>query len=190
MRYADLNSFIASLELKIRTKVPNIVAETATEYFKDRFRTKEWDGSAWPQTKRIVRKGTLLVRSSKLVNLIRPSVVAFNRVVISAGNDKVPYAKIHNEGGELHPKVTPAMRKWAWANYYAAGGSSLKSATEKGIKKSSFNAGKGSTINFYKSLALTKKTQLDITIPKRQFMGHSQKLNVKILERIKGLLNE
>ncbi|HAQ21123.1 MAG TPA: hypothetical protein DCR40_18100 [Prolixibacteraceae bacterium] len=185
MRYANLQDYISALETKIRAKVPNIIAETATEFFKERFQTKEWDGLAWPQTKRVVRKGSLLVRSSKLVNSIRPSLVSANKVVISAGNDMVPYAQIHNEGGELHPKVTPAMRKWAWANYYAAGGgASTGSATE----------GKGKTENkeaaFYKGLALTKKTQLDIVIPKRQFMGHSERLNTKIFERIKGFLNE
>lgn len=190
MRYKDIDSYIKSLTDKIRKQVPRMVAETATEYFKERFSTKEWDGTPWPQTKRVVRRGSLLVRSSKLVNSIRPTVVTASRVRIGAGNAKVPYAKVHNEGGTVHPTVTPAMRKWAWAQYYKAGGTSLKSATENKKTQSSFNAGKGSTINFYKRLALTKKTHLDITIPKRQFMGHTVRLNTKILERIKGLLNE
>jgi phage gpG-like protein len=190
MRYKDLDSFIASLELKIRMIVPNVVAETAVEFFKERFQTKEWDGNPWPQTKRVVRKGSLLVRKSELVNSIRPSLVAFNKVRISAGNENVPYAKVHNEGGTLHPKVTPAMRRWAWAQAYKAGMTSAKSATEKGLNKSTFNQGKSEEINFYRRLAMTKKTQLDIVIPMRKFMGHSDRLNEKIHGRIVGIINE
>lgn len=190
MRYKDLNEFFAALELKIRIKVPNIVAETAVEFFKERFQTKEWEGEPWPQTKRVVRKGSLLVRTSALVNSIRPSLVAFNKVRISAGNEKAPYARPHNEGGTLHPTVTPAMRKWAWAQYYKAGGSSAKTAKDKGLTKSAYSAEKGSEILFYKRLALTKKTKLDVIIPRRQFMGHSDRLNAKIHERVVGIINE
>ncbi len=42
--------------------------------------------------------GSLLVNSSALLNSIRPAVVTPERVVISAGNDKVTYAAAHNEG--------------------------------------------------------------------------------------------
>lgn len=163
--------------------VPNVVAETATEFFKERFQTKEWDGNPWPQTKRVVRKGSLLVRTSALVNSIRPSLVAFNKVRISAGNEKAPQAKIHNEGGTLHPKVTPAMRKWAWAQYYKAGAGAVS-------KSSSDLVSELSEASFYKRLALTKKTQLDIVIPMRKFMGHSDRLNEKIHGRIVGIINE
>ena len=177
--FKDIESFLSTLQGKIREQLPNIIAETATEFFKERFRTKEWDGSTWPQTKRIIQKGSLLVRTSSLVNSIRPSLVSADMVRISAGNGKVPYAQIHNEGGELHPKVTPAMRKWAWAKFYKENGGSVKGKKSESLKG-----------NFYKSLALTKKTELNITIPKRQFMGHSVRLNSKIVERIKGLLND
>jgi len=190
MRYRDLNSFIAALETKIRKQVPQIIAETATEFYKERFSTKEWEGVAWPQTKRVVRKGSLLVRNSSLVNSIRPSLVSDNLIRISAGSTKVPYARIHNEGGVLHPKITPQMRKWAWANYYKEGGSSAKSARGNNKTKSSFNTDKGTKINFYKALALTKKTHLDVKIVKRQFMGHSSRLNAKIHDRISGIINE
>lgn len=190
MRYKDIDTYFKSLSDRIRKQIPHVVAETATEYFKERFSAKEWDGTPWPQTKRVVRRGSLLVRSSKLVNSIRPTVVTANRVRIGAGNAKVPYAQVHNEGGTVHPTVTPAMRKWAWAQYYKAGGTSLKSAQNTGKKRSTYNPGKSANINFYKALALTKKSYLNVTIPKRQFMGHTVRLNTKILERIKGLLNE
>lgn len=78
--------------------IPAIVAETAVMYFKLRFRTKEWDGTPWPPTKRPVKRGSLMVRTGKLVNSIRPKKVTKTEVVISAGSYKVPYAQVHNEG--------------------------------------------------------------------------------------------
>jgi phage gpG-like protein len=107
--------------------------KTAVEFFKERFQTKEWEGEPRPQTNRVVRKGSLLVRKSDLVNSIRPSLVTFDKVRISAGNEKASYPRIHNEGGTTHPTVTPEMRKWAWAQYYKNGGGK----PEKGKGKNS-----------------------------------------------------
>lgn len=166
-RYKDIDSFVASLNSKIRKQLPNIVAETATEFFKARFQSKEWDGFAWPQTKKIVRKGSLLVRSSKLVNSIRPSLVTADRVRISAGNAKVPYAKIHNDGGIInHPGGTAFMqlkkeKRFAWVSNKKAAGTNLPR---------------------------TRPHQ--IPIPRRQFMEHSPRLNAKIYERIVGIINQ
>lgn len=94
-----------SKELEKRTgeamnAVPDMIAERATEYFKERFRYKEFDGTPWPGPGTGYRRtnGSLLVDSSALVNSIRPSVVSAEKVVISAGNAKVGYAKVHNEG--------------------------------------------------------------------------------------------
>lgn len=176
-RYKDIDSYFKSLSEKIRKQVPNVVAETATEYFKQRFSTKEWDGTPWPQTKKVVRRGSLLVRSSKLVNSIRPTAVTSTVVRLGAGNSKVPYAQVHNEGGVTHPKVTPAMRKWAWAQYYKAGGGKKDGKTDP------------KEAGMFKRLALTKKKQLTITIAKRQFMGKSERLNAKIFERIKSIID-
>ena len=40
----------------------------------------------------------MLIDSGALVNSIRPAVITPQRVVISAGNEKVDYAQVHNEG--------------------------------------------------------------------------------------------
>lgn len=65
---------------------------------------------------------------------------------------RVPYAPIHNWGGTTHPTVTPRMRKFAWAQHYKEAGEDKNKDT------------------FWKRLALTKKTKLNVTIPQRQFM--------------------
>ncbi|MCK4499828.1 hypothetical protein KAU11_04980, partial [Candidatus Babeliales bacterium] len=69
------------------------------------------------------------------------------------------YSQIHNEGGNISVPVTKKMRKFAWAKHYEQAGKGSKEFTP------------------WKGLALTKKNGLNITIPKRQFMGNSRDLN-------------
>lgn len=51
------------------------------------------------------------------------------------------YARIQDEGGTTHPKVTKRMRRWAWFMFGSTG-------EDK-----------------YKAIALTKKARLDVKIP-------------------------
>ena len=74
------------------------MAETATEYYKESFRKKAFNGNPWKEAKVPKRTGSLLIDSGALLNSIRPSEISSRRVVISAGNDKVEYAQVHNEG--------------------------------------------------------------------------------------------
>jgi phage gpG-like protein len=98
MNFKELENYFASLPEQIMDQVPDIVAETATDYFKESFTLKEFDKNPWGKAKRAKSTGSLLVESGNLVNSIRPAVVTREHVIISAGNDKVPYAQIHNEG--------------------------------------------------------------------------------------------
>lgn len=75
-----------------------IVAETSVEYFQNTFRHKAFDGNPWAPPRVPKRSGSLLVQSGALLNSIRPVLVSPERIVIAAGNEKVDYAQIHNEG--------------------------------------------------------------------------------------------
>lgn len=75
-----------------------IVAETAVEYFQNTFRDKAFDGNPWAPPRVPKRSGSLLVQSGALLNSIRPVLVSPERIVIAAGNEKVDYAQVHNEG--------------------------------------------------------------------------------------------
>lgn len=75
-----------------------IVAETSVEYFQNTFRTKKFDGNPWAPPRVPKRSGSLLVQSGALLNSIRPVLVSPERIVIAAGNEKVDYVQIHNEG--------------------------------------------------------------------------------------------
>ncbi|TAN18815.1 MAG: hypothetical protein EPN37_04445 [Chitinophagaceae bacterium] len=95
----------------IKKDIPAIMAETSIEYFKHSFQSKGWDGNAWPETKKPVKKGSLMVRSGKLVNSITAKEVTPTHVIISAGNDRIPYAKVHNEGFRGTVNIPEYIRK-------------------------------------------------------------------------------
>lgn len=98
MDFNELENYLSSLPGKILDDAAEIVAETATEYYKGRFREKAFDGNPWAPAKAPRRNGSLLIDSGNLLNSIRPAYVGRDKVVISAGNDKVDYAQTHNEG--------------------------------------------------------------------------------------------
>lgn len=107
MTFDELTDYLQSLPEEIMDAAPDIVAETATEYFKERFTEKSFDGNPWAPAKVPRKNGSLLVDSGNLVNSIRPAYIGRDKVVISAGNDKVDYAQVHNEG-YVGPVAVPA----------------------------------------------------------------------------------
>jgi phage gpG-like protein len=84
------------LSAELRKDCAEIIAETATEYFRGSFTRKAFDGKPWKRTNKST--GSTLVESSNLMGSIRPITVTEQAVVIAAGNEKVAYARTHNEG--------------------------------------------------------------------------------------------
>ena len=78
-----------------------------------------------------------------LGQVIQSSGTGFQVVLGSGlrGTLESKYARMQDEGGTTHPRVTPRMRRWAWAMY------------------SQYHEG------LYKGLALTKKDRLTVNIP-------------------------
>lgn len=87
----------------------------------------------------------------------------------------VPYASIHNDGGNIttHPTVSPKMKRFAWHMAYSLAGIKGKGPLPKELPQQA---------QFWRNLALTKKTKITINahIPQRQFMGNSQELQAKV----------
>lgn len=156
----QLNNLISGLEKKIDA-VPNIVAETAVEFFKDRFRTKEWDGVPWKPYKNKAReptRGSLLNRNAGgLMSTIKPSIVTSQMVRISAGGRGINYARVHNEG--LRVRAIQYVRGYHNNNFM----------------------GKGKRVQIHPS-----NRKIDFTMPKRQFMGKSELLLKTIETRFKN----
>lgn len=89
---------------------------------------------------------------------------------------RAPYAAVHNWGGTTRPTVTPKMRRFAWAQHYKEAGDDKKKDT------------------FWKRLALTKKTKLNVVIPQRQFISKEpgpeldKKVNDKLESEIRKII--
>lgn len=182
-----LQKILQDLRNLVDRKIPVATGKLAKDHFQDNFRKGGFVNGGlhkWPPAKRIAsgdtsaaaQHGTLLSSRNHLFSSIgyRPGTAQ-----VTVFND-VFYADIHNEGGTVHPKITPKMRRYAWAKYYELGGGGKGS--QKG-RKGAKNGGHASTpeaAQKWKALALTKKETLTIKIPKRQFMGPSEELNARI----------
>ncbi len=108
--FADLEDFLDQLPNEVMDDAAEVVAETAVSYFKDSFTRKGFDGNPWKEENPKPR-GSLMVESGNLMNSITPKEITRERVVISAGNDKVNYAKPHNEGFTGEVTINPFVRK-------------------------------------------------------------------------------
>lgn len=98
MHTSELRIYLDRLSDELLESSAEIIAETATTYFRESFSRKGFDGQAWAPSRHAKRTGSLLVASGTMMNSIMPAVVTRQRVVITAGNDKVGYAQAHNEG--------------------------------------------------------------------------------------------
>lgn len=166
----QINAFFAKQQAFFRNDTPAIISKTAVEYYKESFRKKGFDGKPWPALSKRYKpkRGSMMIRSSKLMNSIVDSVTTANRVVISAGNSNVPYARIHNEGGSINRAARSEIFKR----------NRVKSGSNLGKFRKGTTAGRGST--FKASI---------IKMPQRQFMGYAFELNTKIIKRIKAAYN-
>lgn len=94
----EIDKLLENCMEEIMRGTAEIVAETSVEYFQNTFQTKKFDGNPWAPPRVPKRSGSLLVQSGALLNSIRPVLVSPERIVIAAGNEKVDYARVHNEG--------------------------------------------------------------------------------------------
>lgn len=184
------------LDNLVRRKMPVLAGNIAKRHIENDFRKGGFTHNGfhkWKETARqknggkgaASRYGPLLSGRNNLASSIRytpgdGTVTVFTRE---------PYAATHNQGGTLHPAVTPRMRKFAWARHYEETGK----GKEKEGKKEEEEDKEDDT--FWKRLALTTKTKLDIPIPQRQFMPEtpgpelSGKVMDKLEQEIKKIIN-
>ena len=186
----DIQRMKKEIETLISRKLPVAAGKYAKQHFQDNFRQGGFvDGGLhpWPQARRISSGGA--GADSKYKTLMSSRNHLFSSINYTPGVAKVTifndvvYAAIHNEGGTVHPKVTPKMRKYAWAKYYELGGQKSDNGGRKGAAKSVQVSDEAEK---WKRLALTKKESLTINIPQRQFMGPSAELDGKISKYVEN----
>jgi len=102
----------------IRNILQDVKVDLAQEFDRN-FGRKGFFDKKWPETKHKYSRGSLMMRSGKLRRGIKAQVHG-NSIVFT---NSMPYAAIHNEGGEI--TVTAKMKRYFWAMHYKAGGASI-----------------------------------------------------------------
>lgn len=122
----------------------------------DAFRTKQWAGEPWRDVKVSSHLGSLMLRSGNLRRSVR-FVATGSTVDVSSS---MVYAGIHNNGGTIRIPVSDKMRRFFWAQYKKSGDAK------------------------YKAMALSKKTEYTVQMPKRQFVGVQDSTNLKLQKKL------
>ena len=178
MTMAD-NDTVKELKRKI---LNDVRVEVASEFDRN-FETQSFFGEGWQRQKSPTRAGKhILVDSGGL------------RLSISAKSDEdsitfqtsLPYAAIHNEGGEI--KVTARMKRFFWAMYYKANGG-LGRRKDGTLRKDKRNARLSTEAEFWKHMALMK-VGATVKIPRRRFIGKHPELEKEVTAIIEKRLTE
>ena len=170
---------------EVNDRLPRKVGVVAVNHFKQNFRDGGWLDNGlhpWKRTRRQEGNGKdakyspLTSRRNHMMRSIQASTSP-GQVTIE---DPVPYAAIHNDGGDIttHPTVTERMRRYAWHMVYSLAGIKGKGKLPKELPKEAEK---------WKGLALTRKSSITVHahIPQRQFMGDSAELRMKVNKLIK-----
>jgi phage gpG-like protein len=135
---------------QLKRDAVRFAAVEGVNFFQDSFYNQGFTNEGfepWPERKNNIDPGRkILIKSSFLMQSVQVFDKSEKRIVF--GSD-AEYASIHNEGGTVKIPITQKARKYFWFMFKVSGNT------------------------MWKALALTKKTDITITIPKRQFLGES-----------------
>lgn len=136
-----------------------------SEAFDQNFERKAFFTEAWARRRSPTRPSSapLLLDSGAL----RQSITSETTDTSIVFRSTLPYAAIHNEGGDI--VVTKRMKRFFWAKYYEAQGALTRKKNGQ-ISKSKRNTALSTKAEFWKNMALMKEGQ-KIRIPRRQFLG-------------------
>lgn len=170
---------------EVNDRLPRKVGVVAVNHFKQNFRDGGWLDNGlhtWKRTRR--QDGNSLIPNTGRSHPGATTSCAPSRSTTGPGTvtveNPVPYAAIHNDGGEIttHPTITERMRKYAWHMVYSLAGVKGKGKLPKELPTEA---------DKWKGLALTKKKNITVhaKIPQRRFMGDSAELRTKVNRIIK-----
>jgi len=158
------------MENKIIEKILRDIKVELTDEFDKNFERKAFFSKPWVQRK-VGKKGSLLIASGALRRSLT-ATISENSITWSSS---MPYANIHNEGGEII--VTAKMKRFFWAKYYELSGKVKVNAKKKTMSEKSKKYSEEA--EFYKNLALMKVGD-KIVMPQRQFIGDAPEVQQAI----------
>ncbi len=165
------------LQRLIRGILSDIRVEMADEFDKN-FERQGFFNEAWARRKSPTRPGGPILIGRDRV--LRKSIRSRSNDSSITFFSTLPYASIHNDGGEI--KVTKKMKRFFWAMY-------LKTTGSFGRKKNGERRNDKRTVQlsteaeFWKHMALMKEGKI-IKIPRRRFIGMSPEVEKTVREII------
>lgn len=166
----------------IRRILRDIQVELKDEFDKN-FERQAFFSESWQRRSSPTRRGGhILVGTGSLRRSITTRVTDNSIRFFST----LPYASIHNEGGEI--VVTERMKRYFWHKHYEAtsGFGRKKDGSKRNDKRTRRLTEEA---EFWKWMAL-KKAGTKIRIPRRQFLGASPEVEKAVTEIIEENLNE
>lgn len=166
----------------MRRILKDISIELGDEFDRN-FEREAFFTERWARRRSPIRPGrALLVDTGKL----RQSISSRATDTSIRFYSDLPYAAIHNDGGEI--KVTARMKRFFWHKYYEAAGSFGRK--KNGDQRNDKRTRQLSTeADFWKAMALMKVGQ-SIRIPRRRFLGASPEVEKAVREIIEENLAE
>ena len=166
----------------IRTILSDIRVDMADEFDKN-FERQGFFSEAWARRKSPTRPGgSILIDTGTLRKSIQSKSTGSSITFYST----LPYASIHNDGGEI--KVTRKMKRYFWHKYYATTGSfgRKKNGERRGDKRT---VQLSTEAEFWKHMALMKEGK-SVKIPRRRFLGVSPEVEKTVKEIIEENLTD
>lgn len=168
---------------KIIRNILNDVRVELSDEFDRNFERQAFFNEAWQRRSSPTRPGgSILIDTGKLRQSIS-SRTTDNSITFCS---TLPYAAIHNEGGEI--KVTARMKRFFWHKYNEATGSFGRK--KNGERRNDKRTVQLSTeAEFWKHMALMKEGK-SIKIPRRRFLGASPEVEQAVKDIIEENLTE
>lgn len=157
-------------EKELRTVIGRILKDIRTgigDEFDQNFERQAFFTKAWARRRSPLRPGGHILMGPEAH--LRKSVESRSDGNTVTFYSDLPYAAIHNEGGEI--KVTARMKGYFWIKYREAVGSFGRKKNGE-LRNNKKNRQLGTEAEFWKAMALMKEGKV-IKIPKRQFLGMS-----------------
>lgn len=152
--------------------------------FDQNFEQEGFFGEKWRRRSSPLRPGghILVEAGAKLRKSVKSRMTGDSITFYS----DLPYAGIHNEGGEI--KVTARMKRYFWHRYMSARGSFRRKKNGE-LRNDKKNRQLGSEAEFWKAMALIKEGNV-IKIPRRQFLGMAPEVETEVRKIVEDNLAE
>lgn len=169
-KFTPMKQWTDNLARTLSTTLPERLGATAEAFYRRSFRNQGFTDQQLVKWRKLKRPRTnsrgkalnkaILKGTGNLALSIRVERADFRGVLIAAGNRQVPYAQIHNEGGWIRRQVTRRAHL---------------------VGESVRRTKRGKKVAVRAHMVRRHQAQMNLYMPKRQFMGPSATLHRELL---------